>query len=279
MVKRTRKPPVKLEQRRDWLKRYEEENESVPQIAVKYSFDIRTVRKQIELAKQEREVREARTIVLRDALEKHYDDFRKFAEKLNSEITGFGRVAYSSDDDLIEAALRQHLPRSPMWTYLGKRENLQQKMNADKQELVANIKEIVHSDDRLKSFTSQKGLTSVMPGVIALLEKESEQWSHGNAGHTLKDSVVMGPAGDGLVNPRLGFSHMGLMKETEAKNNIKIIVDIVGELETHLKESPKFVDLQKSIADLDRIGNKLREELAIIRLRRIIPGRCKYCPL
>ena len=35
MAKRTKKPPIKAEMRRDWLKRNEEEGESPPQIAVK----------------------------------------------------------------------------------------------------------------------------------------------------------------------------------------------------------------------------------------------------
>lgn len=278
MVKRTRKPPVKLQQRRDWLKRYEEENESPPQIAIKDGFDIRTVRKQIDLAKQEREAREARSIVLRDALEKHYDDLRKFAEKLNSEITGLSNVPYSPDDDLIEAALRQHLPRSPIWTYLAKRESLQKKTDVEKQKLVGNMKEALQLNSGLKFFTDQ-GLVTIIPGIITLLEKEIEQWSHGNVGHTLKDSLVIEPAAEGLVNPRLGFSRMGPMKESEAEGNMKRVRDIVGDLESRTKESPEFIELQKNIVDLERIGNKLREELAVIRLRRIIPGRCKYCPL
>jgi len=278
MVKRTRKPPVKLQQRRDWLKRYEEENESPPQIAIKDGFDIRTVRKQIDLAKQEREAREARSIVLRDALEKHYDDLRKFAEKLNSEITGLSNVPYSPDDDLIEAALRQHLPRSPIWTYLAKRESLQKKTDVDKQNLVSNMKETLQLNNKFKSFTDQ-GLETIVPGIIALLEKEIEQWSHGNVGHTLKDSLVIDPTGEGFVNPRLGFSRMGLMKEGEAEGNMRHLRDIVGDLESHLKKGSAFIDLQQNLVELDRTGNKLREELAVIRLRRIVPGHCKYCPL
>lgn len=278
MAKRTRKPPVKLQQRRDWLKRYEEENESPPQIAVKDGFDIRTVRRQIDLAKQEREAREARSIVLRVALEKHYDDLRKFAEKLNSEITGLAKVPYSSDDDLIAAALRQHLPRSPIWTYLAKHESIQKKTDVDKQKLVNNMKEAIQLNNGVKSFTDL-GLVTIVPGIIALLEKEIEQWSHGNVGYTLKDSLVMDPAGEGLVNPRLGFSHMGPMKKGEAEGNMKRVRDIVGDFESHLKESSEFIDLQKNIVEFDRIGSKLREELAVIRLRRIVPGHCKYCPL
>ncbi len=42
---------------------------------------------------------------------------------------------------------------------------------------------------------------------------------------------------------------------------------------------PKIPVLAKTVAEISRLGTKLREELAVIRLRRIVPGRCRYCPL
>ena len=140
------------------------------------------------------------------------------------------------------------------------------------------MKEAVQLDKRLKSYTD-RGLLGITPSIIALLEKEIEQWFHGNIDYTLKDSLVMGPVVEGLVNPRLGFSQMGPMKEIEAEGQMKLISNIIGELESSLKESQEFIDLQKTIGQIGRLSNKLREELAVIRLRRIVPGRCKYCPL
>ena len=86
MAKRIKKPPIKPEVRRDWLRRNEENGESPPQIAAQDGYDVRTVRKQIDLAKQEREAREARIVVLRDAMQRHYDDLRKYAEELGMDL-------------------------------------------------------------------------------------------------------------------------------------------------------------------------------------------------
>jgi cell fate (sporulation/competence/biofilm development) regulator YlbF (YheA/YmcA/DUF963 family) len=278
MVKRTRKPPVKPEVRRDWLRRNEESGESPPQIAAKDRFDVRTVRKQIDMAKQEREVREARSTVLRDALERHYEDLRKFADGLNSEILGLQGVPSSPDDDLMEAALRQHLPRSPIWTYISKRQTLQQRVDEEQQKLERGIEESVKADHRLTPLINA-GLDGIVPGVIAVLVAEAKQWSHGNTEHTLKDSLVMEPVGEGLVNPRFGFSHIGPMGESEAKDYVPIVHDVLDDLESSLRDSQEYRDLEKTIAEIGRLGGKLREELAVIRLRRIVPGRCKYCPL
>jgi hypothetical protein len=278
MAKRTRKPPIKPEVRRDWLRRNEENGETPPQIAAKDRYDVRTVRKQIDLAKQEREAREARSVVLRNALERHYDDLRKFAEKLNSEISGASNVPSSPDDDLMEAALRQHLPRSPIWGYMSKRQNLQQRVDEEQQNLERVIEESVKADHRLASLINTS-LDGIVRGIVAVLIAEAKQWSHGNIGYSLKDSLVMEPAGEGLVNPRFGFSHMGVMEMEHSEKYVKIVHDVLEDLESRLRDWEEYRDLEKTIIEIGRLGGKLREELAVIRLRRIVPGRCRYCPL
>ncbi len=277
MTKRIRKLLVKPEQRLEWFRRHEM-GESVPKIADTDDFDVRTVRKHIELAKQEREVKEARAAVLRNALEQHYDDLRKFAEKVNSQISGAGSYTSSSDDDFMEAALRQHLPRSPIWTLISRRQTLQQRADEEQQKLERAIEQLVKADKRLTPLT-EAGLDGVIPGVVTVLVAEVKQWSQGNTKHTLRDSLVIEPAGEGLVNPRFGFSHMGPMGEKEAEDDMQIVRDVLGDMESSLRDSQEYHDLEKAIAEISRLGGKLREELAVIRLRRIVPGRCRYCPL
>jgi hypothetical protein len=278
MAKRIKKPPIKVEQRREWLRRYEEDGELPPQIAAKDGFDIRTVRRQIELAKEERESREARTIVLRNALEKHYDDLRKFAEKLNAQVLGTPNVPVSQDDDLFEFALRQHLPRSPIWGYLSKRRDLQEKAEQQRKKLDSLITYVAKTDRRLASLTD-KGLEGVVPGVTEVLIFETKQWLNGNAEHTLKDSLRYEPAGEGFVTPHIGFSNMGVMEKTLAEKVMPTVQIVVGDLEPIIRETDDYQDLVETNIELTRLSNKLREELAVIRLRRIIPGRCKFCPL
>ena len=87
MARRIKKGAVRPELCKQWLRRFEEDGESPPHIAEADGYDVRTVRKQIEKAMQEREMREARVMVLRDALEKHYKDLYTFAETLDSSIS------------------------------------------------------------------------------------------------------------------------------------------------------------------------------------------------
>ena len=53
MVKRIKKPAITPEVRLDWLRRYEEDRESPPQIAEKDKVDVRTVRRHITLAREQ----------------------------------------------------------------------------------------------------------------------------------------------------------------------------------------------------------------------------------
>jgi len=211
-------------------------------------------------------------------MQKHYDDLRKFTEKLNSEITGIGDVPYSPDDDLMESALRQHLPRSPIWSYIPKRQNLQQKAGEQQKTLERVIGEMVKADHRLTPAVNT-GLDGIIDGIVAVLIAEEKQWVHGNTGYSLKDSLVMEPAGEGLVNPRFGFSYMGVMAEDQAEEYVDTIREVIEDLELGLREHEAYLDLGKTLTEIGRLNSKLREELAVIRLRRIVPGRCKYCPL
>ena len=83
---KAKKPAVTPEKRRDWLRRFEIEGESPPTIAKNDEFDVRTVRKQIEVARHERDIREAKLSVLKEAMVDHYKDLCKFVEDLRLEI-------------------------------------------------------------------------------------------------------------------------------------------------------------------------------------------------
>jgi len=279
MARRIRKPLIKPEVRREWLRRNEENGESPPQIAAKHGYDVRTVRKQIELAKQERESREARSLVLRNALERHYDDLRNYAEMLNSQIIGAGNVEPSQDSEFMEAALRQHLPRSPIWSNMSKLQNLKQEVEEQQQKVKILIEQAVKAESRLTPLVNA-GLNGVIPSIVEVLDHQAEQWSRGDPGLNLKDNLLTEPAGEGFVNLCYAIFHiLDRMDMEHAEQYKEIVRTTLEDLESRLRESEEIRALEKALAEIVRVRRKLREELAIIRLRRIVPGRCKYCPL
>jgi len=278
MAKRIKKPPVTPEQRRDWLMR-SELDESVPQIANNDGYDVRTVRRHIELAKQEREVKDARATVLRNALEHHYEDLCSFAESLDPTIIARNITnPPRADDNFMEAALRQHLPRSPIWSYLASRRSLQQEYTDLLTEVRGRIEQTVRAERRLDQLLSA-GLSEVVPGIINALAFQVERWSLEFQGLNVRDNLRTEPAGEGLVQLCYGFSRMDIVKIEDAEGHLNTLREIIEHLEKNIRKWKVFDNLRKTNDEISRLGRKLHEELAVIRLRRIVPGRCKYCPL
>jgi hypothetical protein len=276
LVKRTRKPPVIIEVRRDWIRRHEENNESPPQIAEKDGFDVRTARKHLNLAKQEREAHEARSTVLRNAMEQHYRDLLNYTELLNHRIFGSGEAPILTDKDLIESALRQHLPRSPIWNLKLKLERLETQVEKQRRLVTSFFEEAVMSDKRLSALLGRNEITSK---IIEILRFQAEQWSHGPQEYNLSNNPVVESAREGLVNIRYGqfaFDKIEASRTSEISQTLQLLT---GELEARLKNSEVYAGLEKLWAETKHTRRKLREELAVIRFRRILPGRCRYCPL
>ena len=274
MAKRIKKPPVKPELRDEWLKRYEN-GVSPPKIAEVDSFDVRTVRRQIEKAKQEREVKEARTTVLRSALERHYADLCEFAEKVDAVIAGEGIISPELKDDRMLAALRQHVPRYPLWSYLVTWENIQQELTLFKVKVKDRLKSKLDSDASLNEIPDVDRST-IIEGFRAILAFQIEQWSRRAPGINIKDNFKLKPAKEkGIVDIEYGAFHM----DNIDSHYVQTVEDVLIGWESKVKDWEEYAAMEKLFMKLSTTKSKLRDELAVIILRRIVPGRCKYCPL
>lgn len=273
MVKRIKKPPVKPETRSEWLRRYEG-GESPTKIADNDDFDVRTVRKHIELARQQREVREARAAVLRNALERHYGDLCDHAEKLDAQIEGESTVALAMESDRLLSALRQHLPRSPLWNNLRKWNQLHEENVRLEDEVKRRLKEEIEPDPKLSVFLRSDERV-VIDAISVALAFQIKSWSQGWKGLHVEDDLKTEPAGEGLVNAQYGFAVMDKVKQ----EHVPYIREALVDFESRVRAWQQYADMKKNVEELKQIKGRLRDELAIITLRRVVPGRCKYCPI
>jgi hypothetical protein len=275
MGKRWKKPPVEAEKRREWLRRYEEDAESPPQIAEKDGYDVRTVRSQIALAKDEREVREARSQVLRNALEKHYADICEFAKEINSTIVEKGAPLEITREDYMYQALRQHLPRSPIWKYLYRWGNLLEEIDSEKKAIDIRLESEVDKNEKLNSTLSGDCAIAVRLGIVAALNFQVNHWPRGEKGLDINENFKEQPAKEGHINLFYGFAQMGEVEKT-SKATIK---QVIIAFESKITSWKEYENLQKLYTEFQGLRSKLQDELAVIIYRRIVPGRCKYCPL
>jgi len=274
MAKRIKKPVVRPEKRREWLERYESGGESPPSIAEKDKFDVRTVRKQIEKAKEEREAREARAAVVRGALEEHYRDIVEFVEGLDAEVNAEATISLSLRENPMWKALKEHQLRSPLWGYLRDWDNLHDKINTSIDDIRTRLEREVGADNRLTGLTSDQHKSAVS-GILAALSFQAQQWARGIEGLDLDQHFISKPQENGDFEIEYGSFHFGAHNE----KHVKAIRDIIGDLEEHFPLWKEYEDFQKAVEHLLKVKDKIRDELMIVRYRRIVPGHCRYCPL
>jgi len=65
------------------------------------------------------------------------------------------------------------------------------------------------------------------------------------------------------------------ISDDDKSDAVRLAKEILGEVPTW----EEFNELSRSWSELERVRRILRNELAVIRLRRVVPGKCRYCPI
>ena len=274
MAKRTKKPPVKPEVRKEWLIRYEQEGESPPQIAKKDGFDVRTVRKVIEFERQERERREAKSMVLRQALEHHYEDLCDLVKQLDDLVAHEEGQLSTLRNEPLWAALAEHLPRSPLWKLLVKWEGLCQEV----EELGLRLKDRFRSgigDQSAVEFSEDPKQVGLSNGAALMAATIGKAIARGKRSPEEFVKFVRTSVGEGISDVESGDQHIGRLPDEKIESVQNFLSAIIVESTTW----EEYSSLAKSLKELDRVKQNLKDEFNIIILRRVVPGRCRYCPI
>jgi len=273
MAKRIKKPAVRPELARQWLRRCEEDGESPPKIAKADGYDVRTVRKQLEKMSRERELREARQVVLRQALENHYVDICSFAEKLRAEISGRtpSMVSPILKDDPMWKGLRQHLPRSPLWRDIDRVERLAEPFRL----CLDNIKERVRKQAESRTsmqFVSSGDEIGFIDGLPEEIAFHCQSVARGERG--LGEVSYSRKSAKTATRIEHGAFSIALVPEERAEEVIAISRSLMNES----TEWQEYQELFRLTQDFLKAQQGLKEELTRIILQRVVPGRCIYCP-
>jgi hypothetical protein len=253
MAKRIKKPLVEPGKRREWFRLYEEEGHSPSKIAKDFGYDVRTVKRAIDLERQEREKKETRYLVLRNATERHYADLCDFAKKLDSQL-GSDRITRAVEkEDPLWAALREHLPRSIIWKNLDKWEMLRQEI----QQLNIQIEKLLESK------------------IDSALEVQQTSYAAG-LGNRFFYALIPHIREAAQARPEI-LKKFDLEKIPESKDpKIKEIIEgILQEVEGW----GQYNLLVQSSKELRQVNRILHDELLVIQMRRVVPGHCRYCPV
>ena len=72
-----------------------------------------------------------------------------------------------------------------------------------------------------------------------------------------------------------GSYTIGKVPNERVAETKKLVLELMSEVTTREEHG----EMSRLLARLVRVKRELHEELLIIILRRIVPGRCRYCPL
>jgi hypothetical protein len=171
-------------------------------------------------------------------------------------------------------ALRQHLPRSPIWGLLNQNARLHAAKPELTKELGKKIEQDIASDSRLLTeLTGEEN--GVIPGLIAALTAQAQQWVQGWASLNVENNLISKPAENGFVDLSYGVYNMGKVR----KEHVELVRGAIIDWTARVKQWEEYRGLEKTLRDLQRVAKNLRDEIAVIALRRVVPGRCRYCPL
>ena len=270
---RSRKPAVSVDQTREWLRR-NLEGESPRQIADDDGYDPRTVRRHIELEQQRLESRDARSMVLRQALELHYVDLISVLKQVESRVAAGTVVTGADRYGRMWRALREHLPRSPLWKLLDKWDSLHAQRTQAEDQAVARI----HSESSNASIGVAAGRDVVglhkdglAKLVVHLLLKTGLKLGESPD----PEPILSENVDQGLVNLICASATCATVAKTDVGKATKFLDD----LQRRVTAWPEIDTVRTVVKGIGNVNETLQEELATIILRRVIPGRCKYCPL
>jgi hypothetical protein len=100
-------------------------------------------------------------------------------------------------------------------------------------------------------------------------------WNEGFPKFDITNEPTTKPAENGFVLLHYGPFNFGKVKE----EHINLVSETIADWREKIKEFEEYKNLEKTLRELIRVEASLKDEVAVIVLRRVVPGRCRYCPV
>ncbi len=253
---------------REWLEKHQA-GQSIFRLSVEYERDPRTVKHHVERALREKEAKEARVIVMRDALQSHHARLISYTKRLYDNVDSEEPVAPVLLEDRMYSALKGHLPRSPLWNYLNRLNHLYGELDELKARLRTKLQKEIEKDAAIPTEDS------VRQGLLKAFHFQVVAWAKGHSCISLKDFFKVHTVGDGKSSVEYGSFHLGVVVDSDVPR----IEAIIESWEEKLTKRLEYDDAKAIFNQLNSLKVKTKEELAVIFERGIVPGSCKYCPI
>jgi hypothetical protein len=261
---------IQPEQRSKWLKRFDE-GESIFKIAADSYVDHRTVKRHLGLARIEKELRDERGIVIRNALEHHFSDLLSVVDIILSRLDNGETVELSGDEEFLEEALREHIPSSIIWPLLRSRNAYVDDFTSLKAEIKDKLGKTISSNVNLAAINQNKNGEPFRRMKSALKAAEKNQ---GRSDQDI-EFTGKGEIANLLHLVSSAFTGFAILDEKELAVVQTVLTKIQGEMEAW----EELTALENQYHKLADARTKLKEALRILKWKRVVPGRCRICPM
>lgn len=260
-------------ERRRWLEDLEK-GRGITEISRAADRDIRVVKRHIEIAREERELAQARHDFIRSRLELHQDDLLKEAHRIR-EVLDSRRVQTlqpkTAREQKLHKAFHEHTRRFPVgemlaeWEsavgdYIDSRDGIRRELEAQEAKLVST-------------------LTSNFPANVApydwTAEVVADYESNLLKGTTLTDAYTKLPAPDG-PQCNILWGRTVLARDPFDETLYPTIEETHGKLRAQADKS--FRALHPLGEKVKALASRIVDDLDVFALKRLVSGRCRYCP-
>lgn len=275
--------------RREWLAAWER-GARIDKIAKEARRNERTVSAQVERARQEREQHEVHAGLLKDAYKKHYiellgvvEEIKRAAERpvpgsLSPDRRGASARAqdapspsdgtvYKFRSEILEAALRQHVPRSPLWPACRRWEDAAYARNFQMEEVGQTATEWV--DQQVRPRFPEVAAETFVENLCLAATRTAEGAGFSELKYVPSES-----------NAGFALHWAGLLLANNLPTQTKLdeLQELHRQLIRKLIGSQLVARLKSAYEEWAGARDAIWREAEVLLLRGMLPGLCELCP-
>jgi hypothetical protein len=261
---RGKKPGVSSYERRRWLGQLDA-GKGITEIARAAKRDIRIVKRHIEVAREEVMKGNARKEFLLSLLQRHMDDLLDEVGRLTSIVSLPiprtlipGRARHKYYD-----ALKEHLKKSSLKGLLELYEEIVLEADQLKQGI---MDQLLSSENELKATLPEEAKT--YPWIESIVDDLI-------SGFVPDESVyTQNKQSDGTYEIKYknrNLTHVTLSREN-AESAVELHKKLLSMIYEHKPEIDEYRQRRNDIVEM------ITDELDVLAMKRLVPGRCRYCP-
>jgi hypothetical protein len=265
---RGKKNQVSPYERQSWLLQ-QHSGTGVTAIARTSGRDIRTVKANLVIAEEEAQITSVRHEFLLKRLEEHQNDLLAENGRIKHVVSLYPPGVLTPEDPMmrkIHEALEEHVRGLKVKELLNAYDRLRKENNKEKD----RIRSLLEMKEKtLLSRFSNVSTRAWTPRVVDMLESGVLKVEEGGFAYDISQTV------DGKSIPAYGSDNLTRMPVIHTEASF-----LVGTHQELVSGSRQYVPIFSEYREkLKALGDDIIDELNVFSLKRMLPGKCRYCPV